>query len=461
MTNKNNESNSFETKLPQSFKEEMQTLLKEEYPKFMDSYMSSRHYGLRLNLNKIKIEEFIKIKDTLLKDLELTQIPWCQSGFYYQGENRPAKNPLYHGGLYYIQEPSAMSPVELMDIKKGMKVLDLCSAPGGKATQIAGKLEGEGIVVANDISAQRIKAVLKNFEIQGITNALITNAHQDKMAKVFENYFDRILLDVPCSGEGMFRKDTDLIKSYQKSRIDSPIIQREILPQAEKMLKPGGLLMYSTCTFNLEENEEQIQNFLEEYPNFEIVSLEATNGFVPGYLEGSLRLFPHKTDSEGHFLCLLKKKETEYIQNDITEKFTTFDKLPDEFQSFVKENMTLSEIEGNYTLNQDKIYKELNVGRDLKGLKIVRNGLYMGELKNKTFLPSSAFIMSTIKSDWKNTIDLKADDPILTKYLKCETLEFDMPKGMYIICVEGYPLGYGKINNGSLKNYYNKNWRLM
>lgn len=453
--------------LPDIFLKEMKSLLKDEFQSFLDTYEEPKHSGLRANLLKIAPNELNTLLSKNISDIILEEISWCPTGFYFNSEIRPAKTPYYNAGLFYIQEPSAMSAVELLDIGENMSVLDLCSAPGGKTTQIASKLNNTGIIVSNDISTQRTKAVLKNIEMHGICNALITNDTPEKLANVFFEYFDRILLDVPCSGEGMFRKDSDLIKTYIESKAANPKMQKNILKQAAKMLKKDGLMLYSTCTFNLEENEHQIIEFLEENPNFEVVKLEAKHGFVEGFtLTESNRLFPHKLKGEGHFLCLIKKVANDTFENSAcnqnykTTKFVSKTKLPKEYLDFEKNELNLI-IDGNFIVENNKIYKELDTGINLKGIKIVRNGLYIGEIKNKAFIPSPAFIMSMKKNDFKNTITLAIDDDNLTKYLKCETIFIEANNGFVIVCVDNYPLGYGKIQNGTLKNYYNKNWRIL
>lgn len=468
--------------LPDIFLKEMKSLLGSEYDAFIKTYDEPKYSGLRINTLKISKEEFEGIYKSNLSQLMLTSIPWCPSGYYYNEVTRPAKSPYYNAGLYYIQEPSAMSPVEHLDIQEDMKVLDLCSAPGGKTTQIASKLNGTGILVTNDISNQRIKAVLRNIEILGISNALITNTTPEKLASRFGEYFDRILLDVPCSGEGMFRKDPDLIKTYNNSRKENPDMQKTILSHAGSMLKVGGLMMYSTCTFNLEENEKQILEFLENNKNFKAVKLPALHGFTEGYeLNEALRLFPHKVKGEGHFLCMLQKTSNNSkldvtFENESGSKKThpknTRNKhslspelldrnsLPQEYLDFEKNEMNIK-IDGKFLIENGRIYKELDLKIDLKGIKIVRNGLYVGEIKGRSFAPSPAFIMALKKNDFKNTISLSENDDNLIKYLKCETIFVNAEDGFKIICVDGHPLGYGKVKDGTMKNYYNKNWRLL
>ncbi|MDO5062891.1 MAG: RsmB/NOP family class I SAM-dependent RNA methyltransferase [Peptostreptococcaceae bacterium] len=298
--------------LPLDYIKKMQELLGNEYDKFIETYASECFQGFRINPLKIGTLDFVKDLATQLH-FELKNVPWCPTGYYYPSDRTLSKHPFYHAGLYYIQEPSAMAPVEWMDVRPGMKVLDLCAAPGGKSIQIAGKLQNLGLLVSNDISLKRAKAILKNVEISGVTNCIITNSEPAQLAMNFSDFFDRILVDAPCSGEGMFRKDPNLIKSYHEVLANITSMQAEILEQASLMLKPGGRLVYSTCTFNKEENEEIIKNFIKNHPDFDLVdpfehSPEAIlYGFSRGIEIPSARLLPHQLQGEGHFIAILEK----------------------------------------------------------------------------------------------------------------------------------------------------------
>ena len=234
--------------LPQEFLERMEHMLGEEYPAFLQSYEEPRKFGLRVNTMKISVEEFQR-----LAPFHLTPIPWIPNGFYYEREDDPARHPFYYAGLYYLQEPSAMTPASILPVMQGEHVLDLCAAPGGKATALGAKLAGEGLLVANDISASRAKALLKNLEIFGIRNSFVTNAYPAKLAEQFAGAFDKILVDAPCSGEGMFRKDLANARVWSLEKVkECAKTQHEIIRQAVSMLRPGGLLLYSTCTFSPE-----------------------------------------------------------------------------------------------------------------------------------------------------------------------------------------------------------------
>lgn len=308
--------------LPLAFLERMQTLLREEYDSFLSSYDKPKYVGIRVNTLKIEVDEFLEISP-----FELKPIPWCTTGFYVDENVKPGKHPYYHAGLYYIQEPSAMSPAEALNVEPGDRVLDLCAAPGGKSTQIAAKLQGKGVLVTNDISADRTKALAKNIELYGVRNAVVLNETPERIAKSFPHYFNKIVIDAPCSGEGMFRKDEDMIRQWEKHSVAKcTLMQRDILRTAASLLAPGGTIVYSTCTFAPEENEGMIAEFLLNHDEFEVVPLPVDSGFSRGRPEwisdpmeggdipddikaqtaGCGRLWPHKIEGEGHFLAVLR-----------------------------------------------------------------------------------------------------------------------------------------------------------
>ncbi|TDF95989.1 RsmF rRNA methyltransferase first C-terminal domain-containing protein [Paenibacillus piri] len=267
--------------LPEAFLAKMKRMLGDDYPAFYASYDDPRWYGLRVNTLKCSNSEFLD-----LTDFRLEPIPWARTGYYYREEDRPGKHPHYHAGLYYIQEPSAMAPVELLDVRPGERVLDLCAAPGGKTTQIAAKLAGQGLLVMNDIHPDRVKALVKNIELCGVRNAVVLNEQPDKLQRPFGAFFDKILIDAPCSGEGMFRKEEDMAKAWQPDWVTKyAAMQRELLRQAAVMLRPGGRMVYSTCTFSPEENEAMIAEFIEAHPQFSVRQIEAVNGLSSGRSE--------------------------------------------------------------------------------------------------------------------------------------------------------------------------------
>lgn len=460
--------------LPLEFKERMLGLLgEEEFLQYEKSFYNKRTYGLRVNTGKISTEEFEKISPYKLK-----KIPWISNGYFYDGEkDSPAKHPYYHAGLYYLQEPSAMTPASLLPVEEGDFVLDLCAAPGGKATELAARLKGSGLLVANDISNSRARGLLKNLELFGVSNMMVTNETPDRLLEVFGTFFDKILIDAPCSGEGMFRKDPAIMKSWEKKGPkEFAKIQREIVATAVKMLKPGGMLLYSTCTFAPEEDEGTISYLLDTFDNLEVEELPVFDGFCSGKpkwlpeeftkydsLSKAIRLFPHKLDGEGHFICLLKKKGCLPAYE---ENYDKFEKVEDEvFMQFMS-NMNKKFDENKFVAFADRIYMVPTGYSSSKGLHFLRNGLLFGECKKKRFEPSQALAMNLRKEDYKNVIDLSVDDLRVIKYLKGETIDVrdltnDSDKGWYLVCTDGFALGWGKLSSGILKNKYHFGWRWM
>ena len=462
--------------LPILFEDRMKELLQEEYPSFYHSFSKPVYNGLRVNTLKISPKEFMKISPFSLK-----RIPWIENGFYYDSKEQPAKHPYYFAGLYYIQEPSAMTPANLLPIEPGDKVLDLCAAPGGKSTELAAKLEGKGLLVANDISNSRAKALLKNIELFGVKNSLILSEAPSKLEQYFPNYFDKILVDAPCSGEGMFRKAPAIMKNWEQYGVSYyNKLQKEIISFAARMLKPGGMILYSTCTFSPEENEGTIKYFLEQFPEFHIldplsiggdhVSYEGFEGGRPEWVNGpkelekTIRLWPHKIKGEGHFIALLQKSNKMDNQPYKREKYPnkTLDKLSKEGQDFINQlkiNPSMEEIE----VFANKLYLSPKGLPDTKGLRILRKGLFLGEMKKNRFEPAQALASSLKMKEYPNTINLDSLDPEVVKYLKCETItiEGNYKNGLQLIGVDGFPLGWGKLNNNILKNKYLPGWRWM
>ena len=441
--------------LPLEYMEKMKVLLGDEYDDYIASFDAGRFYGLRANTLKISPEE-LQEKDVFA----LTNVPWCPSGFYYEGEERPAKHPYYHAGLYYLQEPSAMSPAATLPIAEGDVVLDLCAAPGGKTTQLAARLNGTGLLVANDISAGRAKTLLKNVELMGICNAIVMSETPDKIANRLPAFFDKILVDAPCSGEGMFRKEPDMVKSWDAKMLDfCQTEQAKILEACAPMLKEGGMLLYSTCTFSPEENEKSIGDFLENHPEFELVEIPKENGFVSGLapFEACARLYPHKLQGEGHFLALLRKKEID-VEKTISAEDGKWTKQMDAFADFAKD--VLKEMpKGIYKIYGDGLYLLPEGTPKLDKLRVLRTGWMLGTLKKDRFEPSQAFAMGLRKEEVKNVVDFPLEDERVIRYLKGETVEGEGKDGWTLVCVDGFPLGWAKMQKGRLKNKYAVSWK--
>lgn len=472
--------------LPVTFKERMkQQLGEEEFKQYEESFHAKRMYGLRVNTRKVSVEEFKRISPFALEP-----IPWISNGFFYDGDQvSPAKHPYYHAGLYYLQEPSAMTPANVLPVEPGDRVLDLCAAPGGKATELGVKLKGEGVLAANDISSSRAKGLLKNLELFGIPNLMVINETPQKLLSFFPGYFNKILIDAPCSGEGMFRKDPAIMKSWQKKGPEEfSVIQREIASAAVQMLAPFGMLLYSTCTFSPEENEGTILFLLKEFEELEVCTINGYEGFSPGrpewlsfdcagyeeQLRRCVRIWPHKMNGEGHFLALLRKKGQCSMEKEEPIK-KAYGFKNEEFEQFL--SIIDRELDDDrFVMYQDRVYYLPCSKKHPGQIHFLRNGLLLGECKKNRFEPSQALAMF-LKKDWcRQTISLKREDVRVVKYLKGETLEIEAQdvemsqewngsgkKGTswYLVCVDGYPLGWGKLTNGILKNKYHAGWRWM
>lgn len=445
--------------LPKEYTDAMKELLGNEFDAYMESFNDKRIYGLRVNNLKISTEDFLKITP-----FKLTPIPWIHNGFFYEEDEKPAKHPYYFAGLYYLQEPSAMTPANLLPVAEGDFILDMCAAPGGKSTELAAKLNGTGLLVSNDVSASRAKALLKNIELFGVRNVMITSEDTAKLCSVYREFFDKILIDAPCSGEGMFRKDNKLIKAWEKN---GPAfygaIQREIIVDGADMLKPGGYMMYSTCTFSKYEDEETIAYLLEKRPDMEVVKASDYEGFCHGFdgMENCIRIFPHKMQGEGHFLTLLHKKGEleERVCVPSEEKKI---KLAVELTAFL-ELVSMSVDVSRIQMVDERAYLLPEGLKNYQRLHILRGGLLLGEVKKNRFEPSQALAMALKKEEFAQTIDFSCDDINVMKYLKGETLEIGedsgAKQGWNLICVDGFPLGWGKLTGSMLKNKYHSGWR--
>ena len=495
------------TGLPAAFLERMEQLLGEEFPDFLASYPRKRTYGLRVNISKITPEAFEQICP-----FEIRPIPWIRGGYFYNEDVRPSLCPLYRAGLYYLQDPGAMIPASLLPVEDGDRVLDLCAAPGGKATALAAKLGGTGLLAANDISSTRAKALLRNLELFGNVNTLVLNEDPEKLAEQFEGTFDKILLDAPCSGEGMFRKDPSLASDWspEKSAALSRL-QKKLIHLAAKMLRPGGMLLYSTCTFSTEEDEEVVSDLLRADPGFRLVSPEWYDGFACGIpdstgtpgLEKCVRIYPHRMESEGQFAALLQKAPDSRVLPDEPEAGNAFitagqeersgrpsrkkrtrteqkkdtgkrDSRPEAVRHITSffEEIGLRTLSGQefradtLEIRGDRAYYVPAPVPGFRGLTFLRNGLYLGDLKKNRFEPSQALALALRPGDASSCITLSVSDERLNAYLSGSPVfiapeETPVSSGWCLLCAGPYPLAFGKLVNGQLKNKIPAGWRTL
>ena len=463
---------------PEKFQERMQQMLgDEEYAEFLKSYDLPFHNGLRINTWKTKPQELLQ-----RMGVDLKQVPWNETGFYLENKKQFSKHPYYQGGLYYIQEASAMLPAKLVNAQPGEKILDMCAAPGGKSTAIGAALKGEGLLISNDISKSRAKALLRNLEGFGIINSIVVSEYPEKLSRYFPEFFDKVLIDAPCSGEGMFHKEPSMTESWLRMGPEEyHKLQMEILTYGAKMVRPGGKLIYSTCTFSPEEDEGSIAWFLQEHPDFHLVEVDDDKDLCgchcidhghPEWADGNpeltktRRLWPHHLEGEGHFAAVLcRDADSEPMGGKVT--VASVPKLPAEMESFFQ----FLETEGiHYSFDKKRLLVQNGYVQyipegmpELKGLHIMRSGWFLGELKKKRFEPSQALAMALHPSGYKRSISFPAEDIRVEKYLRGETVDMDDSElsGWTLFCVDEFPLGWGKCNRGRLKNKYNPGWRKL
>lgn len=437
---------------PVEFCERMKSLLKNEYSDFLTAFSSENESNaIRINTKKELIEqEFGKLES----------VPWCDCGFYADKSKISGNHPYHLAGLFYFQEASAMCAGEALPVNEGDFILDLCAAPGGKSTHIAQKLSGTGLLVSNEINKKRAGILSENIERMGFKNVIVTNESPEKLEVHFPHFFDKIVVDAPCSGEGMFRKEPQAVTEWSVAHTESCAErQRHILKSAIKMLKPGGYIVYSTCTFAPCENEETIAYILENFPEFKLCEIPTLSMLSDGTLPLTKRIYPHKMRGEGHFVALLKntEEETTKIQHNIKSTISKESlKLVNEFfDSF----MNIKIPEGALINFGDNIYV-LPFGINIDKLKVLRPGLHLGICKKGRFEPSHALALALNAEDFKNTIDFSPDSKDLLSYLHGNTIPCNK-KGWVLVTVSNNPIGLGKASGGVLKNHYPKHLRIF
>ena len=439
--------------LPEAFLTRMRQQLGEEYEEYLESLDRPRAVALRFN--PLKCGEFPQLP------FVGKPVPWAEYGYYYDPEARPGLHVWHEAGVYYLQEASAMAPVELLDPKPGEIVLDLCAAPGGKTTQIAGKMMGEGLLVCNEINPKRAKILSRNIERMGVPNALVLNHHPGDLERHFAGAFDKILVDAPCSGEGMFRKEEAAVTDWSEETVAMCANrQLEILRTAAKLLRPGGRLVYSTCTFAPAEDEGAISAFLAEHPEFAIEQVEAPE-LSPGSIalvespaagiEHTFRLWPHRQYGEGHYAAVLRKAGDE----EPTLNPSKAEKTPAEWTAFAKE-LGIQLPEGKPVRFGASLFWAPRELPELKGLKVLRPGLELGECKKGRFEPAHALAL-WLKS-CGNVQAYAPESQEMAKYIHGDVVPSE-EKGWCLVKAGDFSIGWGKGDGKVLKNHYPKGLR--
>ena len=427
--------------LPEAFLERMKHQLGEEYEDFLGSLERPRAVALRFNPLKGDAPSLPFVQDS---------VPWEPMGFYYDPESRPGLHVYHEAGVYYLQEASAMAPVALLDPQPGEKVCDLCAAPGGKTTQIAGRMLGQGFLLCNEINPKRAKILSRNIERMAVANALVTNEHPANLAARLPGFFDRVLVDAPCSGEGMFRKEEAAVTDWSQETVEMCARrQAEILHSAARMVRPGGRLVYSTCTFAPEEDEMAVEAFLAAHPEFEPEILDA-----PWFVtvpNGGHRMWPHKLLGEGHFAAVLKKTAGE--EEDISP--APGEKLPKEWISFAKELGIQLPPGKAVSFGQNLFWAPVEMP-DIRRLKVMRPGLELGTVKKDRFEPAHALALWL--KNCCSEVSFPPDTPEMAAYLHGDVLPCDK-QGWCLVKAGNYTIGWGKGDKTQLKNHYPKGLR--
>lgn len=521
--------------LPADYQKLMKERLQDDYFNYLKSFEQTIGQTFRVNHLKAEPAKLLRRLNAVLGDCHFHSVEWCEAGFYYDGNCRLSRLPWYQAGLYYLQEPSAMAPAAFLPVKPGEKVLDLCAAPGGKTTALAAKLSGKGLLVANDISISRCKALLKNVQMAGISNVMITCETPERLAEHFPGYFDKILVDAPCSGEGMFRRDPSMMKTWSLSEVKRySRLQKEIMSYAAAMLKPGGCILYSTCTYSPEENEQVVEVLLKE-DAFTLLPLPDYHGVDSGHPEWSVskdsslsycrRFWNHRVEGEGQFAALLKKSEkspeddksineeayknlagsakamTEGRtgrrkkinkkgrgKNDQKSDEKSKDGFPEDLKKYLhwifsSETDKPTDIsdssyspEARLMRKEERIFLLPPKAPDMSGLRVLSSGLYLGDVKKHRFEPSAALALALGADRFDNVLTFPPDAEELERYLKGESLDIafkeknqegnagpgekqnPVREGWCLVCVDEYPLGWGKVQGNRVKNKYPPGW---
>jgi NOL1/NOP2/sun family putative RNA methylase len=466
--------------IPPRFLERMSRYLGREYPGFEAALAAQPVSGLRVNTLKISTREFQKESPFSLGE----GVPWAPSAFLLPSqEESPGLHPHHLAGLYYLQDPSAIAPAVLLDPQPGERLLDLAAAPGGKTTYLAALMQGSGLLVANEIKDKRLGHLVMNVERWAAENVVITNETPERLADAFGPFFDRVLVDAPCSGEGMFRKDMGARADWSLEMVRGCAVrQRNILRVAAKLVRPGGRLLYSTCTFAPEEDEEIILHLLDEFPEYEVVPLPDFPGFLRGKpewsehksrdsqrtasLTGAVRLFPHRVSGEGHFACLLQRREDRMPPGKwkFRGRVSPFmlgemDRLQAGlWQAFCAALLTIELPESRLKVRGERLYLIPEGMPDMGILRVASYGVWLGNFKKGRFEPAHPLALFLKANGAKNVLDLKPGDPLLRAYLRGETLISPGPPGWTLVCVDGFGLGWGKRVQGVMKNHYPRGW---
>ena len=463
--------------LPEEFQKNMKEILgDEEYSLLEESYLQEAVSSLRLNPLKKRSGDVTDICGLF----GLDKIPYDENGYFFDRETLPGRKPYHNAGAYYIQDPGAMIPGALLigHLKEkndgdfsDMRILDLCASPGGKSTQIAMSMMGKGILFSNEINRTRAEVLSENIERCGISNAVVLNEPSDRLADRFENYFDAVIVDAPCSGEGMFRKDPEAVKQWSPENVATCVErQRGILENAYRMLKPGGSMVYSTCTFERSENEDRVLELINDHPDIRVENIDGFKKLVPGVSDGlegcgdAMRMWPMHFKGEGQFAVLLTKDGISergipfggYENSSAPKNMKPLEEflgtsLNKETASFIKE------AKKRFAMFGDNLYLMPEGTPSLSGLKVLRCGLHLGSFKKDRFEPAHALALALGNADASLVKEVTEEEA--QSFVKGMTLEGE-GNGWCLVSLDGYSVGWGKASGGRIKNHYPKGLRV-
>ncbi len=482
--------------IPPLFLDRMSRFLGNEYPAFAESLAQPPVHGLRVNTLKLSAEEVQKVSPFPLG----ASVPWASSAFILTplssphfgemgGQRGVGTHPYHLAGLFYLQDPSAMSAAALLDPLPGERVLDLAAAPGGKTTQLAALMQGRGLLVANEIKDKRVGHLAVNVERWGAGNVVLTNETPERLADQFGPFFDRVLVDAPCSGEGMFRKDMGARADWSPEMVAGCAVrQRNILRVAAKLVRPGGHLLYSTCTFAPEEDEAVIASLLDEFPEYEVEMLPLFDGFERGRpdwvaenekqktkesLNGAVRLFPHRVTGEGHFVCRLLRREDRMQEQWKSRGPGRASSLREMdrgqaglWQAFAADVLAAGFAADRFRVRGERLYYVPEEMPECGNLRVVHPGVWFGNFKKDRFEPAHPLALFLKRRQAKNVLDLSSSEepggrrPPLRAYLGGESVPAEGPAGWTLVTVDGWPLGWGKRVQGVVKNHYPRGWQI-
>lgn len=452
--------------LPAGFLQRMKELLGSEYEEFLVSYEQFPLVGLRVNTLKLSPQQFLAISP-----FKLVPVPGLEDAFLVQGEAQPGRHPYHAAGLYYLQDPSAMVAAVLLDPQPGERVLDLSAAPGGKTTQLAAMMQGLGLLIANEIDRERVWDLVENLERFGIHNAIVTNETPSRLSRQMGGFFDRVLLDAPCSGEGMFWKSQSARLQWTPTLVEScSIRQLSILQEAARLVRPGGRLVYATCTFEHKENEGVITSFLYDHTEFNLVDIPRLPGFAPGIerwagriysqMQRTKRLWPQNWPGGGQYIAVLEKN----IDEQPSYPSRSRRKQPPKealmlYETFVKDTLLPDSSDRHLGQEGNYLYQLPDELPDFGNLRVVRHGWWLGTMQKNWFEPSHALALGITSEEALRVANLDINQAEVLAYLNGEPFLSEGPNGWVLVAVNGYPLGWGKRVKNVVKNHYPKGLR--